>query len=201
MLLDEDPTTLIRHTIENFNIQPDKHAVSRVNESLSTLQQARDLRVREAESALKKLSRTLTTLNNHHAETLSAHSTTAHASEIATLDTQKFRIAKTASDVEIESERLSSQLADLQARLQELEMQGVEGGRGSVNGGAGTINDEMALTLKVYRGLGIDIEREEEGGEYTKAIIRNGRVGDVNIVNVDGKFSRFFYANYFWSQL
>merc|ERR1711939_712274 len=53
MLLDEDPTTLIRHTIENFNIQPDKHAVARVNESLSTLQQARDLRVREAESALK----------------------------------------------------------------------------------------------------------------------------------------------------
>merc|ERR1711977_573328 len=53
MLLDEDPTTPIRHTIENFNIQPDKHAVARVNESLSTLQQARDLRVREAESALK----------------------------------------------------------------------------------------------------------------------------------------------------
>merc|ERR1711939_91652 len=56
MLPDEDPTTLIRHTIENFNIQPDKHAVARVNESLSTLQQARDLRVREAESALTQLS-------------------------------------------------------------------------------------------------------------------------------------------------
>lgn len=69
MLLDEDPATvslpqaalltrtnyiqLIHHTIGNFNILPDKLAVSRVNESLSTLQQARDLRVREAESALK----------------------------------------------------------------------------------------------------------------------------------------------------
>lgn len=53
MLLDEDPATLIRHTLGNFNIVPDKSAVARINESLSTLQQARDLRVREAESALK----------------------------------------------------------------------------------------------------------------------------------------------------
>lgn len=74
MLLDEDPATvsskishqrlhsiaynfqLIHHTVGNFNIQPDKLAVSRINESLSTLQQARDLRVREAESALKSKS-------------------------------------------------------------------------------------------------------------------------------------------------
>ncbi|KFY86519.1 hypothetical protein V498_07489 [Pseudogymnoascus sp. VKM F-4517 (FW-2822)] len=55
MLLDEDPATLIHHTIGNFNIQPDKLAVSRINESLSTLQQARDLRLREAENSLKTL--------------------------------------------------------------------------------------------------------------------------------------------------
>ena len=36
-----------------FNTGPDKFAISRINESLSTLQQARDLRIREAESALK----------------------------------------------------------------------------------------------------------------------------------------------------
>lgn len=53
MLLDEDPATLIHHTIGNFNITADRHAVSRINESLSTLQQARELRIREAESALK----------------------------------------------------------------------------------------------------------------------------------------------------
>ncbi|TVY46503.1 putative kinetochore protein [Lachnellula occidentalis] len=198
MLLDEDPATLIQHTIGNFNITPDKLAVSRINESLSTLQQARELRIREADSALKKLSRTLTTLNNHHNETLSSHSATAHASEIATLDTQKFRIAKTANDLEIDSERLSSQLADLQSRLQELEQQGVEGGD---NVRRGLVDDEIGLKLKVYRGLGIDIERDNEGGEYNKAIVRNGKLGDVHIVNMDGKFSRFFCANYFWTTL
>lgn len=92
---------------------------------------------------------------------------------------------------------MSSQLADLQARLQELELQGVDGGD---NARRGLIDDEMSLKLKVYRGLGIDIERDEDG-EYSKAIIRNSRKGDVNIVNIDNKFSRFFYANYFWQQL
>lgn len=56
MLLAEDPATLIHHTIDNFNIQPDKQACARINESLSTLQQARDLRAREAENALKSAS-------------------------------------------------------------------------------------------------------------------------------------------------
>ena len=37
----------------NFHIDTDKIAIGRINESLSTLQQARDLRIREAESALK----------------------------------------------------------------------------------------------------------------------------------------------------
>lgn len=37
----------------NFHIDTDKIAIGRINESLSTLQQARGLRIREAESALK----------------------------------------------------------------------------------------------------------------------------------------------------
>lgn len=50
------PSQLIRHTIDNFNIHPDKQAVARINESLATLQQARELRLREAENALKSTS-------------------------------------------------------------------------------------------------------------------------------------------------
>ena len=43
------------------------------------------------------------------------------------LDTQKFRIAKAASDLEIEGERLEQELEGLKSRLQELDIQGVEG--------------------------------------------------------------------------
>ncbi|KAG9230619.1 Spc24 subunit of Ndc80-domain-containing protein [Amylocarpus encephaloides] len=197
MLLDEDPATLIHHTVGNFNIGPDKAAVSRINDSLSTLEQARDLRMREAESALKKLSRTLTTLHNNHSDTLASHSSTQHASSISTLDSQKFRIAKSASDLEIETERISSQLADLQARLSELELQGPEGGPETAR--RGLVEDEITLKLAVYRGLGIEVEKEG-GEEYNKVVVRNGRKGDVHIVNLEpGKFSRHFYANYFWN--
>lgn len=118
---------LIRHTVENFNIQPDKLAIARINESLSTLQQSRDLRIRDAENALRKLSRNLSTISSQHKETVSTHDSVSHAAEISELDTKKFRIAKAASEVEVESERLEGELEALKAKLADLELQGVEG--------------------------------------------------------------------------
>lgn len=129
---------------------------------------------------------------------MSAHSPAEHASEISRLDTQKFRTAKAASDLEMETERLAGQLADLGARLQELELQGVEGGPGSERD---AVEDEVLLRLRVYRSMGIDVERDERDGEFTRAVVRNDRKGDVHVVNLDKKFSRFFYANYFWQTL
>ncbi|KUI56881.1 putative kinetochore protein SPC24 [Cytospora mali] len=173
MLLEEDPATLIHHTTANFSVHPDKAAVARVNDSISTLQQARELRMKEAENALRKLSRQLSTMQSQHQELA-------------------------ASDLEMETERLSGQLADLNARLQELELQGVEGADG---GGRDPVEDEVLLRLKVYRSLGIDIERDEKDGDFSRAVVRNDRKGDVHVVNLDKKFSRFFYANYFWQTL
>ena len=60
--------------------------------------------------------------------------------------------------------------------------------------------DCHSLRLKIFRSLGIDIE-PDEAGNFTKAVIRNSRKGDVHVVNVDSKFSRFFYSNYFWSTM
>lgn len=57
-----------------------------------------------------------------------------------------------------------------------------------------------SLKLKVYRSLGIDVEADS-AGNYNKAIIRNNQKGDVHVVNVDPKFSRFFYLNYFWQTM
>jgi kinetochore protein Spc24 len=105
----------------------------------------------------------------------------------------------------METERLQAQQAELAARLQELELQGVDGGVGEFgNGGGvagGSVEDEVLLRLKVYRSLGIDIERDTKDGEFSRAVVRNDRKGDVHVVNIDRKFSRFFYANYFWQIL
>jgi kinetochore protein Spc24, fungi type len=59
---------------------------------------------------------------------------------------------------------------------------------------------ENRLQLKIYRSLGIDIE-PDEAGNYNKAIIRNTKKGDVHVVNIDPKFSKFFYANYLWQTI
>ena len=118
---------LIHHTIGNFNIQPDKQAVTRVNDSLSALQQSRELNTREAESALRRLARNLNSLSAQYEEAEAVHDSTKHAAQIVELDTKKFRIAKAASELEIESERLESELEMLKERLADLEAQGLEG--------------------------------------------------------------------------
>ncbi len=60
--------------------------------------------------------------------------------------------------------------------------------------------DVRRLKLKVYRSLGIDVEADN-AGNYNKAVIRNNQKGDVHVVNIDPKFSRYFYANYFWQTM
>lgn len=139
-------------------------------------------------------------MQGQHNELLAAHRKGSdHANNISALDTQKFRIAKAASDLEMDTERLGSQLADLNQRLTELELQGVEGAEGAGNNGL--VEDEVLLRLKVYRSLGIEVERDAKDGEFARAVVRNDRKGDVHVVNLDKKFSRFFYANYFWQTL
>ncbi|ETI28727.1 hypothetical protein G647_01178 [Cladophialophora carrionii CBS 160.54] len=198
MLLDEDPATLIRATVSNFNIAPDKAALSRVNDSLSTLQQSRDLRIRDAETALRKLSRQLSTLSSQHRETISSHDSGRHASEIVQLDTKKFRIAKQASELEAESERLEAELERLKLRLADLEEQGVEGDENTRR--SREADDPTILRLWLYRSLGITLE-QDEAGNYNKATIANKKKGDVHVVNIDPKFPKSFYADYFWQTM
>ncbi len=166
-------------------------------------------------------------MSNQYNDTLASHNDIDHASQIVELDTQKFRIAKAASDLEIEGERLEQELKGLRGRLQELELQGVEGDEQarasrevddptmwvcspplySITEGIEMKIQTVAntllfrrLKLKVYRSLGIDVEADD-AGNYNRAVIRNTTKGDVHVVNIDPKFSRFFYANYFWQTM
>ncbi|EAL93628.1 conserved hypothetical protein [Aspergillus fumigatus A1163] len=154
--------------------------------------------MRDAESALRKLSRNLHALTAQHEEAVSSHDSAKHAAQMVELDTKKFRIAKAATELEIESERLEGELEMLKERLAELEAQGLEGDEATRR--EREADDATILRLKIYRSLGIDIEADE-AGNFSKAVIRNSRKGDVHVVNMDPKFSRFFYANYFWSTM
>ncbi|USP75599.1 uncharacterized protein yc1106_02873 [Curvularia clavata] len=196
MLLDEDPASLIAQCTSHFKIGNDKTSLHRINEAHSTLSEFRTQHLRSIQSSLSALNRTHQTLSANHSHILSQHNPTNHAAEILRLDTEKFKIAKQASDLEIEGERLQSDLARLGSVASELEEEGVEGG---VEPRAD--EDAAVLKLKLYRTLGIDVEADPTTGEYNKAVIRNAAKGDVHVVNIDPKFSRHFYTNYFWRTL
>ena len=119
---------LIAQCTSHFKIANDKTSLHRINESLSTLSEFRTQHLRSIQSSLSSLNRTHQTLSANHNHTLSQHNPTNHAAEILRLDTEKFKIAKQASDLEIEGERLQSDLARLGAVAGELEEEGVEGG-------------------------------------------------------------------------
>jgi kinetochore protein Spc24 len=163
------------------------------------LNSTRNHRLQAHKQTLKQFNRQLSTLHSTHALTVSGHNPTEHAAEILRLDTEKFKIAKEASDLEIESERLENDIERTRQMVEECEAQGTEGGDAArrVEG----MEDEIILKLKVYRTLNIDAEPDAETGLYTKAVIRNPQKGDVHVVNVDPKFSRYFYANYFWNTM
>ena len=73
------------------------------------------------------LLRNYATLSQQYSETITSQSSTDHASQIMELDTQKFRAAKAASDLEIEGERLEQELEGLRNQLHDLEAVGIEG--------------------------------------------------------------------------
>lgn len=190
------PRQLISNCTLNFNLAPDKSSLTRTTSSLATLSSARQLRLQSLQSDLKALSRQLTTLESQHRITTQNHNPAEHASDILRLDTEKFRVAKQASDLEIESQRLEAQLHALNAQLDTLDAQGPEGAAER-----DVLDDEVVLKLKVYRSLGIEVEGNGEGGRYEKAVIRSRDKGDVHVVNVDQKFGRKFYADYFWGMM
>lgn len=142
VLFDEDPVTLITETTNQFHIAPDKDSLTRITGSLSALSAARQSRLDHHSSILKSLSRRLNNLQSQYAFEEERHDAGKHASEMLRLDTEKFRIAKAASDAEIEGERLRSELASLKAQLETLDREGAEGGGGARRGLDG-VEDEI----------------------------------------------------------
>lgn len=147
VLFDEDPVSLISETTTQFHIAPDKDSLSRITSSLSTLQSARQTRLDAHHTTLKHLSRRLNTLQSQNTFEQERHDAGKHASEMLRMDTEKFRVAKGVSEVEIEGERLGGELAGLKAQLNQLEREGVEGGgearrRGRGAGGEAVVDEE-----------------------------------------------------------
>ncbi|PPJ50064.1 hypothetical protein CBER1_05071 [Cercospora berteroae] len=193
VLFDEDPVVLMAEATNKFHITPDKDSLTRVHESLHALHQARALRLDNQTTILSSLSRKLNKVHSSHNYDVERHDAGQHAQNMLKMDTEKFRIAKGVNDAEIESERLSGELAALRQQLETLEREGVEGGRK-----ADMAEDEVVLKLQFYRSLGIDARRDDGTGDFMRAVIRNGERGDVTVLDLkDGRVD----VNAFWDAL
>ena len=140
------PTQLISETTNQFHITPDKDSLTRITTSLSALNSARTSRLTTQQTALKALSRRLNNLHSQHEYEENRHDAGKHASEILALDAEKFRVAKSAYDVEVEGERLEGELGALRGVLDTLEREGVEGGR---RGSEGEGDEVLYVVLAV----------------------------------------------------
>ena len=197
VILDASPAILIADITTKFQTNADKATVARIADTQATLDQARDLSKRQGLDALKRLSVTLNRLKTNYAETTKNHSSAEHASEIAQMDSNKFRTAKTLTSLESSNAHLNAELAGFQAKLAQLEIEGPEGGKEAERT---ELDDELLLKLRVYRSLGMEVDRGSDG-EYRKMVVRGRGKGDVIVVDVDGKGSKAWYANYFWGAL
>lgn len=128
VLFDEDPKELLKETTAQFHIAPDRDSISRISDSLASLSNARTSRLDHQQALLKSLSRRLNGLEEGRRWEEDRHDAGGHAARMLKMDTEKFRVAKGASDAEIESERLEGEIAGLRQQLDVLEKQGVEGG-------------------------------------------------------------------------
>jgi len=76
------------------------------------------------------------------------YSASEHAQKILEMDGKKFRVAKEASEAEIDSERLEVECAQTEAQLEELVRQGREGGGARSGRGGDDKLAEQAVYVK-----------------------------------------------------
>ena len=134
------------------------------------------------------------------------------------LDREKFSLAKNINELESGSHALETTLSRLRDELENVgneedinnkENENTDDATMYLSPFYGDADADGRLRLKVYRGLGIDLVEDGSGG-YSKAVVRmcfyfggslilgNAKTKDVHVVNIESKYSRFFYANYLW---
>lgn len=127
---------LIHECIANFTLAPDKAALTRISETLSFLNEARQLRLNGLTNDLHRLERKHKALQQQHELEVQKYSPQEHAEKILEMDGKKFRVAKEASEAEIEGERLELEVERCEKSLGELKKRAAAGMNGGVAGQA-----------------------------------------------------------------
>lgn len=184
---------LIQSTRTNFTLAPDQQAISRINETVEATREARQSRRDESRAVLRALSRNLQLARDASDAERRARAALDHTNVMLERDREKFALAKSLNEIEASAASLELQLEEAQSELAALEA--TRPSEAALQSSHLEENTNI-LKLKCYRSLGIELA-QDEAGNFDRAIVRNGK--DVHVVNIESKYSKFFYANYLWN--
>ncbi|EMR10833.1 hypothetical protein PNEG_00979 [Pneumocystis murina B123] len=185
------PQELIQSTLSGFQIDLDLQSISRICERLDTISKNREIKQQNIKTISKNLERQLEISKSSIQAYENSPSRAEHASIILAMDRDKFSLAKNINELESSIHTLDTTYLRLKEELEELESEDI------MKDNYEMTDDSTLLRLKIYRTLGIDLH-EDEAGNYVKAIIRNKNNNDMHVVNIEPRYSSFFYSNYLW---
>ncbi|CCJ30764.1 unnamed protein product [Pneumocystis jirovecii] len=190
-MIGETPQELIQSTLSGFQIGLDLQAISRIQDTFRATCKNREIKQQNSKAVLKGLQRQLELSKSSALASQNSPSRAEHASVILAMDREKFSLAKNINELELSINTLDATHSRLKEELEQLESEDVMKDTELMT------DDSTLLRLKIYRMLGIDL-LEDDTGVYTKAIIRNKNNSDVHEVNIEPRYSHFFYSNYLW---
>lgn len=193
-MLEETPSNLIRSTIENFQIEPDLATLDRITENLDLLAEKRSGRTNEQRDILKNLSAQKKYLEASVHQLEHSDQRIKIQTSFQQLEQDKFNIAKSLTDLEINQSILNTNLSILNETYEKL----VLDEDNLLNNEVNENFDSVVLKLKLFKTMGIVIDTKSDPN---KLVVYNKVQDAVNVLTVDDNYSNYFITNYVWDAL
>ncbi|AOA61635.1 Kinetochore-associated Ndc80 complex component [Komagataella phaffii CBS 7435] len=190
----QETVSLIRSTIENFQIEPDVQTINQINENLSLLSSKRKLKLDHQLDLLSRISKQRDELKEFNKQLLETEDRQQTLKSIEELEHEKFKLAKSITDLEMNMNHLQNSISSLTQNLNELEEQE----KAVISNDLQENYDSTVLRLKLFKSMGLMIDTSKDKDQI---IIYNKDKGVSDILPVEENYSDFFVSNYVWDNL
>ncbi|KAJ3015167.1 kinetochore-associated Ndc80 complex subunit spc24 [Thoreauomyces humboldtii] len=185
----EDPINVAHQLLDNLDSRLDASLIRSIQDHMQRTQAVRTELVDDARVTLKALSRRLEADKEVLTNPRRQLDVAQHADRMTDLDRERFTVTREMKEADETIEALEDQLDGLEKEVEMLEREELEE--------ALLPPTKESLSLQVFRGLGIEMQKDE-AGNYVRCKVRRYQSQDIHIQEFADKFSRFFYANLLW---
>ncbi|KAI9013157.1 Spc24 subunit of Ndc80-domain-containing protein [Gaertneriomyces semiglobifer] len=185
----EEARSMAQDLIENLDPAHEVEQIRGIHKMMKRSADARSKQVDSIQGTLKALSRTLQTAQISTASPKYSLDLQQFSDRMIALDREKYSISRNIAEVDDSVEGLEAQLRNLQREEKELEQEEIEEEEKELSA--------TCLKLQIYKELGITLQRDDTGQiKGCKVLCYPKR--DIQFIDFEDKFSRFYYANFLW---